>query len=142
MLKQFKINTDRDLLVRDFACYQMNLMGPVNAAIEAGEVDEDFETLPSWAKFAANPIKSKGFFTRTLEAMFLGQGGLDELNVDLQTEDYKSQRVSMMFLPANTRNDVLELIGNIAQETLRGFEVVVLCGTVKHNGRKITNRLA
>lgn len=142
MLKQFKINTDRDLLVPDFACYQMNLMGPVNAAIEAGEVDEDFETLPSWAKFAANPIKSKGFFTRTLEAMFLGQGGLDELNVDLQTEDYKSQRVSMMFLPANTRNDVLELIGNIAQETLRGFEVVVLCGTVKHNGRKITNRLA
>jgi hypothetical protein len=142
MLKQFKINTDRDLLVPGFACYQMNLMGPVNAAIEAGEVDEDFETLPSWAKFAANPIKSKGFFTRTLEAMFLGQGGLDELNVDLQTEDYKSQRVSMMFLPANTRNDVLELIGNIAQETLRGFEVVVLCGTVKHNGRKITNRLA
>lgn len=142
MLKQFKINTDRDLLVPNFACYQMNLMGPVNAAIEAGEVDEDFETLPSWSKFAANPIKSKGFFTRTLEAMFLGQGGLDELNVDLQTEDYKSQRVSMMFLPSNTRNDVLELIGNIAQETLRGFEIVVLCGAVKHNGRKITNRIA
>ena len=142
MLNQFNINTDRDLLVPDFACYQMNLMGPVNAAIAAGEVDEDFETLPSWAKFAANPIKSKGFFTRTLQAMFLGQGGHDELNVDLQTEDYKSQRVSMMFMPANTRNDVLELIGNIAQETLPGFEVIVLCGTVKHNGRKITNRLA
>ena len=142
MLKQFKISTDRDLLVPDFACYQMNLMGPVNAAIAAGEVDEDFETLPSWAKFAANPIKSKGFFTRTLEAMFLGQGGHDELNVDLQTEDYKSQRVSMMFMPANTRNDVLELIGNIAQETLPGYEVIVLCGAVKHNGRKITNRSA
>jgi len=142
MLKQFNINSDRDLLVPDFACYQMNLMGPVNAAIAAGEVDEDFSNLPSWAKFAANPIKSKGFFTRTLEAMFLGQGGHDELNVDLQTEDYKSQRVSMMFMPANTRNDVLELIGNIAQETLPGFEVVVLCGAVKHNGRRITNRYA
>jgi len=142
MLKQFNINADRDLLAPDFACYQMNLMGPVNAAISAGEVDEDFSTLPSWAKFAANPIKSKGFFTRTLEAMFLGQGGHDEINVDLQTEDYKSQRVSMMFMPANTRNDVLELIGNIAQETLYGYEVVVLCGAVKYNGRKITNRNA
>jgi len=142
MLKKFNINTDRDLLVPDFACYQMDLTGPVNAAIEAGEVDEDFSDLPSWAKFAANPIKSKGFFTRTLEALFLGQGGYDELNVDLQTEDYKSQRVSMMFMPANTRNDVLELIGTIAQETLPAFEVVVLCGSVKHNGRKITNRIA
>jgi hypothetical protein len=74
--------------------------------------------------------------------MFLGQGGHDELNVDLQTEDYKSQRVGMMFMPANTRNDVLELIGNITRETLPGFEVIVLCGTVRHNGRKITNRNA
>jgi hypothetical protein len=73
MLKQFNIDTQRDLLAPDFACYQMDLMGPVNAAIAAGEVDEDFSNLPSWAKFAANPIKSKGFFTRTLQAMFLGQ---------------------------------------------------------------------
>tara|TARA_B110000503_G_scaffold135924_1_gene217359 strand:+ start:638 stop:1894 length:1257 start_codon:yes stop_codon:yes gene_type:complete len=142
MLIHFNINTQRDLLVPDFACYQMNLMGPVNAAIAAGEVAEDFKMLPSWAKFAANPIKSKGFFTRTLEAMFLGQGGHDEINVDLQTEDYKSQRVSMMFMPANTRNDVLKLIGTIAQETLPGFEVVVVCGSAKYNGRKITNRIA
>ena len=142
MLKNFKINTDRDLLAPDFQCYQMNLMGPVNAAIEAGEVDEDFKLLPSWAKFAAHPFKSKGFFTRTLEAMFLGQGGHDELNVDLQTMDIKKQRVAMMFMPANTRNDVLEIIGTIAQETLPGYEVVVLCGTVKHNGRRITNRYA
>ena len=142
MLKYFQINTDRDLLAPNFECYQMDLMGPVNDAIDSGEVDEDFATLPSWAKFSTNPIKSKGFFTRTLQAMFLGQGGHDELNVDLQTEDYKSQRVSMMFLPANTRNDVLEIIGTVAQETLPGYEVIVLCGAVKHNGRKITNRLA
>jgi len=144
MLKQFKINTDRDLLVPDFACYQMDLMGPVNSAIEAGEVDEDFETLPSWSKFAANPLKSKGFFTRTLQGLFLGQGGHDELNVDLQAEIYTrdTPRVAMMFMPSNTRNDVLEIIGDIAQETLAGFEVIVLCGSVKHNGRKVTNRRA
>ena len=142
MLSHFQIDTNRDLLVPDFACYQMDLSGPVNAAIEAGEVDEDFSTLPSWAKFAANPIKAKGFFTRTLEALFLGQGGHDELNVDLQTEEYKGQRVCMMFMPANTRNDTLNLIGNIARETLAGFEVVVISGSEKHNGRRITNRYA
>lgn len=142
MLSKFKINTKRDLLVPDFACYQMDLMGPVNAAIEAGEVDDEFKELPSWAKFAANPIKAKGFFTRTLQSLFLGQGGHDELNVDLQTEDYKAQRVSMIFMPANTRNDVLELIGNIAQETLPAYEVIVLCGSVSHKGVKVNNRKA
>jgi hypothetical protein len=142
MLSKFKINTERDLLAPDFACYQMDLMGPVNAAIKAGEVDDEFKELPSWAKFAANPIKAKGFFTRTLQSLFLGQGGHDELNVDLQTEDYKAQRVSMMFMPANTRNDVLELIGNIAQETLPACEVIVLCGSVDHRGVKVNNRKA
>jgi len=144
MLANFKVNVKRDLLAPDFACYQMDLMGPVNSAIAAGEVDEDFKTLPSWAKFAANPLKSKGFFTRALQGLFLGQGGHDELNVDLQAEIYSRDhaRVAMMFMPANTRNDVLEIIGNIAQETLPGFEVVVLCGTIKHNGVKVNNRKA
>ena len=145
MLSKFKINKTRDILVPDFACYQMDLMGPVNSAIEADEIkDEQFKLLPSWAKFAANPLKSKGFFTRTLQGLFLGQGGHDELNVDMQAEIYTREhsRVAMMFMPANTRNDVLEIIGNIAHETLPGFEVVVLCGSVKHNGLKVTNRSA
>ena len=145
MLKKFKLNSGRDVLAPDFACYQMDLMGPVNAAIEADEIsDEQFKLLPSWAKFAANPLKSKGFFTRTLQGLFLGQGGHDELNVDLQAEIYSRDhaRVAMMFMPANTRNDVLEIIGNIANETLPGFEVVVLCGSIKHNGVKVTNRSA
>ena len=145
MLKSFKIDITRDLLVPDFACYQMDLAGPVNAAIEADEIsDEQFKLLPSWAKFAANPLKSKGFFTRTLQGLFLGQGGHDELNVDLQAEIYSREhsRVAMMFMPANTRNDVLEIIGNIAQEALPAFEVVVLCGTVKYHGTRVTNRKA
>lgn len=142
MLKHFKINSQRDLLAPDFECYQMDLIGPVNDAIAAGEVDEDFAELPSWTKFSTNPIKAKGFFTRMLQSVFLAQGGHDELNVDFQTMDVKKQRVSMMFMPANTRNDVLELIGNIAQETLAGYEVVVLCGAVKHNGRTMSNRYA
>ena len=144
MLKNFVIDKNRDKLVPSFACYQMDLSGPVTAAIEAGEVDEEFKTLPSWAKFAANPIKAKGFFTRTLQALFLGQGGHDELNVDLQAGIYKRDRsrVAMMFMPANTRNELLEMIGTIAQETLPGFEIIVLCGSVKHNGKSVTNRNA
>lgn len=144
MLKNFKIDVQRDLLVPDFKCYQMDLAGPVNAAIAAGEVDEEFKLLPSWAKFAANPIKAKGFFTRTLQALFLGQGGHDELNVDLQAEIYQRERArtAMMFMPANTRNQLLEMIGTIAQEALPAYEIIVLCGSVKYNGRKITNRLA
>lgn len=145
MLRKFKVNAKRDLLAPDFECYQMDLTGPVNAAIEAGEItDEKFKLLPSWAKFAANPLKAKGFFTRMLEALFLGQGGHDELNVDYQAEIYKRNhsRVAMMFLPANTQNKKLEMVGNIAQEALPGFEVVVLCGSIKHNGVKVTNKSA
>jgi hypothetical protein len=144
MLKFFEIDTSRDLLVPNVAFYQMSLTGPVNAAIDAGEVDEEFKTLPSWAKFIANPMKAKGFFTRTLQAIFLGQGGHDELNVDFQTGVIRRDRnrAAMMFLPANTRNKLLEAAGDIAQEALPGFEVIVLCGSMKHNGKKITNRNA
>lgn len=142
MLKHFKINADRDLLAPNFACYQMNLIGPVNAAIQAGEVDEDFKLLPSWAKFVAHPIKSKGFFTRTLQALFLGQGGHDQLNVDLQTEDYGKTRVAMMFMPANTRSDMIDLIGEQAREVLTGYKVIVVNGQQKYNGKRITNKNA
>jgi hypothetical protein len=59
-MKHFTINTERDKLAPNFECYQMDLIGPVNAAIKAGEVDEEFKLLPSWTKFGANPMKSKG----------------------------------------------------------------------------------
>jgi hypothetical protein len=143
MLKRFKVNKERDLLAPDFECYQMDLTGPVNDAIASGEVDEEFKLLPSWAKFSQNPIKSKGFFSRTLKALFLGQGGHDELNVDLQSNQYgANKRTAMMFLPSNTRNEMLKIIGNIALEVLLGYEVIVLCGDVWHNGKRITNRNA
>lgn len=144
MLKKFKIDNTRDLLIPNFACYQMDLSGPVGRAIAAGEVDENFKTLPSWAKFVAHPNKSKGFFTRVLEGLFLGQGGHDELNVDLQVNStaLPHARVAMMFMPANTRNEALEIVGQIAKDTLPGYEVILLCGSVLYNGRKVNNRRA
>jgi hypothetical protein len=143
-MKHFKINTKRDELVPDLECYQMDLKGVVDKAIASGSIDEDFKLGPSWGKFIANPIKSQGFFTKMLESLFLGQHSLDELNVDLQTEKYEdnSIRVAMMFLPANTTNIAMEKIGSIAGHCLKGYEIITLCGCMKHNGRKITNRIA
>jgi hypothetical protein len=122
----------------------MDLSGPVTAAFKKNLVtDEDFLELPSWAKFAANPTKSKGFFVRTLKALFLGEGNHDELNVDMQTNyTREGRRVAMMFLPSNIRNENIKVVGQIAKETLPAYDVIVLSGAVTYNGRKITNRTA
>jgi hypothetical protein len=125
----------------------MDLGAPVQQAIDAGEVSDDFRELPSWTKFASHPVKSKGFFVRVVRNLFLGEGE-DELNVDLQTEAYLDKanrgkrRVAMMFMPAGTRNECLEMVADIAQEALDGFEVVALFGEGRHNGQNITNRVA
>lgn len=138
MLKQFKIDTTRDLLVPDFQCYQMDIRGPVDAALEAGELEE---FLPSWSKYGENPAKAKGFFTRMLEAVFLGQGGHDELNVDYQIGDIPARRVAMMFISAKD-NKSLNMSAKIAEQTLPGYDVIALNGHVFHNGKRISNRNA
>jgi hypothetical protein len=142
MLKNFKIDTTRDLLVPDFECYQMDLSGPVNAAIKAGDVDPEFKTLPSWAKFAKHPAKAKGFFVRVLQALFLGIGH-DELNTEFQIETgVPETRIAMIFLPANIRKENLMMAGAIANQTLPGYEVVVLSGangTSNKNAQQRTN---
>lgn len=142
MLKNFKIDTTRDLLVPDFECYQMDLSGPVNAAIKAGDVDPEFKTLPSWAKFAKHPAKAKGFFVRVLQALFLGIGH-DELNTEFQIETgVPETRIAMIFLPANIRKENLLMAGAIAHQTLPGYEVVILSGangTSNKNAQQRTN---
>jgi len=140
-LQHFKNDPNRDLLVPEFECYQMDLSGPVNKAIESGEVSDDFRELPSWSKFGAAPIKSKGFFTRVLAATFLGQGGHDELNVELQVGEIPKQRVAMMFLSAK-KNEALNQAARIAEQTLPGYEVIALNGDATHNNKKINNRYA
>jgi hypothetical protein len=139
MLHNFQINTTRDLLVPDFACYQMDLSGPVNRAIENDEVSEDFSELPSWSKFAANPMKSKGFFIRVLESLFKGTGGHDELNVDNLLENWTGEsRVAMMFVSAH--NKQMAMIDKIANEALDAYRVVTLSGGVDYNGQKVTQK--
>jgi hypothetical protein len=127
-LKNFQLDTNRDKLYPNVACYQMDLGNAVQQAIDAGLVEGEMKELPSWAKFVAHPVKAKGFFTNILQSIFQGKGNLDELNVELQTEECPDRRVAMMFMPDNTRKDKLSIIANIAQQALPNFEVIELSG--------------
>jgi len=139
-MKHFTIDTDRDLLVPDFSCYQMNLTRVVNSVIDEGLVsDDDFSTLPSWSKFAANPMRSKFFLVRVLQSLFLGTGGFNELNVDDITENWTGDsRVAMMFV--NAHNTQMAMIDKIANEALEAYRVVTLSGGVPYNGVKVTQK--
>jgi DNA-binding NarL/FixJ family response regulator len=86
--------------------------------------------LPGWSKFAAQPVKAKGFFTNMLQAVFEGKGGDDSLNVDYQTgrKAREGVKVAMMFLPGSTTNVNLQEIKPIAEQALRGFNIVLVSG--------------
>ena len=128
MLKHFKLNTNRDKLYPGIECYQMDLSPSIEMAIKLGLVEGEMKELPSWQKFVAHPIKAKGFFTNILQSIFQGKGNNDELNVDLQVGNISKRRTAMMFLPDNTRKDMLDIIGKIAQQTLDSYEVITLNG--------------
>ena len=136
-MKNFEINTTRDLLYPDVNCYQMDLGPAVEAAIEAGLVEGEMKELPSWSKFVASPIKAKGFFVNMLKSVFEGTGNNDELNVDLQTGLVNKRRIAMMFLPENTKtrkeDNMLGTVCNIAQQTLSSYEVIELSGNTTTN---------
>ncbi len=132
MLKYFSVDESRHSLVVDVEFYQMNLTSVVEIA-KTAEPDafvEDGIFLPSWSKFAANPVKAKGFFTNMLQAVFEGKGGDDSLNVDYQTGRRAREgiKVAMMFLPGSTTNTNLQEIKPIAEQALRGFRVRLVSG--------------
>lgn len=131
-LKYFKVDNSRHKLVVDVEFYQMNLASVVELARKQEPdafIDEGI-FLPSWSKFAANPVKAKGFFTNMLQAVFEGKGGDDSLNVDFQTgrKAKEGTKVAMMFLPGSTTNANLQEIKPIAEQALRGFRVVLVSG--------------
>jgi hypothetical protein len=134
-LKFFKRDIKRDKVYASVEGYQLDL-GPVveRAKLIHGNHDE----LPSFNKFAANPKKGKGWFVTLLEGMFKGKHNLHGVNIDNIVEsingNLSKRRVTMMFFPDNTKVENLITIGNIIQETLSGWKIVVLNGqTVKNN---------
>lgn len=131
-LQHFKVDPTRHDLVVDVEFYQMNLASVVEIArtAEPDAFIQDGIFLPSWSKFAAQPVKAKGFFTNMLQAVFEGKGGDDSLNVDYQTGRKAKEgiKVAMMFLPGSTTNDNLLEIKPIAEQALRGFNIVLVSG--------------
>jgi hypothetical protein len=134
-LKFFKKDVNRDKVYASVEGYQLDL-GPVveSAKLIHGNHDE----LPSFTKFAANPKKGKGWFVTLLEGMFKGKHNLHGVNIDNIVEstngELSKRRVAMMFFPDNTKVENLITIGDIIQETLSGWKIVVLNGrTVKNN---------
>lgn len=128
MLKHFAIDKSRHAKVVDVEFYQMSLIKAVESAMkEDPELFADgTDRLPSWSKFAANPLKAKGFWSRVLEAIFLGEGNADEMNADYQFGQAGKQRIAMMFLSIN--NDELETVVNLSRQILKGFRVVGIGG--------------
>lgn len=131
-LEFFKVDAARHELVVDVEFYQMNLASIVDMA-KTSDPDafvQDGIFLPSWSKFAAEPVRAKGFFTRMLQAVFEGKHGADELNVDLQTgrKSKEGLKVAMMFLSGSITNDNLIEAADIAQQALQGFKVVPISG--------------
>lgn len=144
MLKHFKVDPSRTQLVVPVEFYQMNL---IRAVEQARKVDPELFTdgddyLPSWSKFAKDPIRAKGFWTRMLQAVFLGQNNLPEMTTDFQTGSVESFQVAMMFLPGSMKNEHLKTTVTLTQQTLKGWKVLEISGAGDHNGKKITNKNA
>ena len=141
MLKHFKVDVSRHQLVVDVEFYQMNLASVVEIArtAEPDAFVEDGVFLPSWSKFAANPVRAKGFFTNMLQAVLEGKGGDDRLNVDYQTgrKAKEGMKVAMMFLPGSVlrseKQDNLKEIVSIAEQALKGFSIVPVYGEEMSN---------
>lgn len=139
MLKHFKIDVSRHQLVVDVEFYQMNLASVVEIArtAEPDAFVEDGMFLPSWTKFAAHPIKAKGFLINMLQAVFQGRGSDDSLNVDLQTgrnPKKEGLKVAMMWMPGGMTNDALGVTSVIASEALNGFVIQPIYGEEMTNG--------
>jgi Ca2+-binding EF-hand superfamily protein len=135
MLKFFQKDTNRDKVYASVEGYQLDLRPVV---IKAKQLHDNIDELPSWAKFAANPKKGKGWYVTLMESMFNGKHnlyGVDiERLVDSTNSKLSERRVAMMFFPDNTKVDNLIEIGKITQNVLLGWSVVVLNGKTVING--------
>lgn len=144
MLKHFKVDPERTKLVVPVEFYQMDLIRAVEQARREDPdlfVDSD-DCLPSWSKFSKDPVRAKGFWTRMLQAVFLGQGNMPEMDVDFQTRSPESFQVAMMFLSGSMTNENLKTTVTLTQQTLKGWKILEISGAGDHNGKRITNKNA
>jgi len=145
MLEHFSVDIQRDCVMPHMSLYQLDLSVPVAQSAAQGEMDADMKLLPSWSKFAAHPVKSKGFFVRILETVLLGKHQVESANVDLQTLNWfgrDKSKVAMMFLPHQTgvNSGALKAAGEIAAQVLPAWRVVVLGGgDIRVGSKRVKN---
>ena len=139
MLKHFKVDHTRSQLVVDVEFYQMNLIRAVEQARKLDPelfIDGD-DQLASWSKFAKDPLRAKGFWTRMLQAVFLGQNNMPEMDVDRQIGKTENGQVAMMFLPGSIRrsakDDQLAEVVAITKQVLLGWRIIPIYGVVTSN---------
>jgi hypothetical protein len=148
LLSHFANDISRDCLIPNMSLYQLDLSEPVAQSAALGEMDPEMKLLPSWAKFAAHPVKSKGFFVRMLETVILGKHQIEGANADLQTLDWfgrNKTKVVMMFMPHQTGvySGALKAVGQIAQQTLPAWRVIVLGGgDIRVDNQRVKNHNA
>lgn len=129
-LKFFKVDKARHALVASVRFYQADLTGALDIAraVNPDLFVDDGIYLPSWTKFGADPVRAKGFFIATLQGIFEGKHGLDQLNADFQTRRKRGMKVAMLFLPGSMTNDNFGFACDIASDALRGFAVKAIYG--------------
>ena len=142
MLKFFQKDTNRDKVYASVEGYQLDLRPVVN---KAKQLHENLDELPSWAKFVADPKKGRGWYITLIEAMFNGKHNLYGVDVERLVDSTKSRlskrRVAMMFLPDNTKVDNLDEIGNITQNILPGWSILVLSGNTVISGEHCESKV-
>lgn len=129
-LSLFEKDLNRDLLYPDVEGYYLDLNTSVEKSIKDGNLPEsEFKKLPSWNKFVENPIKAKGWYSTMVQGLFQGKHNLNEINVDLVSNNTSlKRRVSMMFFPYGVRVDKLSEITRLTQHILPEWEVIELSG--------------
>ena len=142
MLKFFQKDTNRDKVYASVEGYQLDLRPVVN---KAKKLHENVDELPTWSKFAANPKKGKGWYVTLVEAMFNGKHNLYGVDIERLVDSIDSKlsqrRVAMIFFPDNTKVDSLIEIGEINQNILPGWSVVVLNGATVLNGGECESKV-
>lgn len=136
--RHFTVDASRHQLIPTVEFYQLGLSALIQTARKLNPelfVDGD-DRLPSWSKFAKNPIRAQGFFTQLLQAVLLGQHSHDELNVLFQTNGKLSKhRVAMMFFSGSMRNEALADTVTIAQLALPGWKIIEISGQTTTNAK-------
>lgn len=144
-MRYFKVDPTRSQLVVPIKFYQMNLMGAINRARKTTPdllVNGD-DTLPTWSKFAKDPLKAAGFWQGMIEAMFYSRHNLPEIDIQRQLNKVQSPfQVVMMFLPGSLSNSALADVVNLTQQSMRGWKVLEISGAAKYNGKRIKNKNA